>query len=227
VAPASPSAICSGVRPTAYATAAAPSAFDTWRETRPALGVQLQVRRPDLRVVRLTERQDPLLGPARHRGDPRVVRVQYGGAARHQRLDQLALGQRDVVLAAELADVRGPDVQHQADLRRSDAAQIGEVAQVPRAHLRDQELRGVRRLQRGQRVAELVVERTLRRHGLAVRADQLGDQVLGTGLAGRSGQADHGQPGQPADHEPGQVAECLLRVGDDDTRRTLDSSGGQ
>ncbi len=55
----------------------------------------------------------------------RIVRVQYGDAALvggGQRLDQLALGLGDLLAAAELADVRGADVEHHADPRRVSSA---------------------------------------------------------------------------------------------------------
>ena len=68
------------------------------------------------------------------------------------------------------------------------------------------------------RQAELVVERAGRRDGRAEPGQQLGDQVLGGGLAGRAGDADDGQIGQPVHHGPGQPAHRGQRVVHQDGR---------
>ena len=94
------------------------------------------------RPVRRRPRRGRTAPPARtsagHRGDQRVVGVEHGdspGGRVGQRRDQLALGPGDRLRRAELADVRGADVEHHADLRRRDPAQLGDVADPAGAHL--------------------------------------------------------------------------------------------
>ena len=64
----------------------------------------------------------------------------------------------------ELADVRGPDVQHHADPRRGGGGQRGDVPDAAGGELQHQEPGVGVRPQHRVRVAELVVERLRRRH---------------------------------------------------------------
>lgn len=78
------------------------------------------------------------LRPARHGRDQRVVQVEDRDAVFGQRLDQLALGLRDAFAGAELADVRGADVEHHADLRRGDLGEVGDVPRPARGQFQHQ-----------------------------------------------------------------------------------------
>ena len=64
---------------------------------------------------RLAECDDPCRRARGHRRHERIVGVQHGDAVGGQRLDQFALGLRDRLAAAELAEMRGADVEHHAD----------------------------------------------------------------------------------------------------------------
>ena len=77
-------------------------------------------------------------GPRRHRGDQRVVGVEHRDPVVGQRLDELALGCGDLLLGAELAEVRLADVEHQRDVGRRDRAELGDVPDAAGAHLEDQ-----------------------------------------------------------------------------------------
>jgi hypothetical protein len=114
------------------------------------LGPHLSRRRP-------AESHHPGPGARGHRGDEGVVGVEHGQPVRGQRLDQLALGLRGGLPAAEHPGVRSPDVQHDPDGGRRNRAQVADVAWSPGTHLEHQESGLHAAAQRGQRHAELVV----------------------------------------------------------------------
>ncbi len=123
--------------------------------------------------------------------------------------------------------MRGADVEDDADPRRGQLRQIADVADGPGAHLQHEVPgRGVG-AQRGERQADLVVERAGRPHRGADPLQQLGDQVLGAGLAGRSGERD--ERGVEALRDgPGERAEGRDDVVDHDRRHGApDPAGGQ
>ena len=97
-------------------------------------------------------------GPLPHRPDQRVGGVEHREPIGRQGLDQLALGLGDRRLAAELAHVGLPDIEHHADLRRCDLAQVGDVADSPGPHLGDQVSGVLVDPADRQRHAELVVQ---------------------------------------------------------------------
>ena len=94
-------------------------------------------------------------------------------------------------------DVRGADVEHDGDVRRDQPAQEGDVADAAGAVLERREAGLGRAPQGGQRQAELVVERALRRERRADAAEHLREQVLGRGLAAAAGDADGERLGRP------------------------------
>ena len=130
----------------------------------------------------------------RHHRDQRVVGVEHGGTVGRQRLDQLALGQGDLLLGAELPDVGPAHVEHQRDVGWGDRAQLGQVADSTRAHLQDQVARLPVGPQHRQRQAELVVEGPGRRHGGAGVGQHARQHVLGRGLALGAGDRDDPEP---------------------------------
>lgn len=79
-----------------------------------------------------------------------------------ERFDQFGFGLGDGFAAAELADVRGADVQHDADLWRGQRGQVADVAEMPGAHLQDEVTGGAFGLQESKRRADLGVERSWR-----------------------------------------------------------------
>ena len=85
------------------------------RERGPAEVVEAHVGGPDVGPLGRAERHDAGRGARGHRGHERVVGVEHGDAVGRQRLDQFALGLRDRLARAELAEVRGADVEHDAD----------------------------------------------------------------------------------------------------------------
>lgn len=106
--------------------------------------------------------------------------------------DDLPLGLGDLLAAAELADVGGADVQYETDLRRDQTGEVADVADIAGAHFEDEVLGVLAGSQRGQRQADLVVEIACRVDGGAFALEELGDEVLGAGLAGRAGERDRG-----------------------------------
>ena len=90
--------------------------------------------------------------------------------------------------------------------------EVGDVAEVVRAHL-DDEVAGVLvDRQHGQRRADLVVERPLRRDGRAEPGQDRPQHVLGRGLAVGAGDPDHRQRAlgaYPADNDTREVARAV------------------
>ena len=82
-------------------------------------------------------------------------------------------------------------------------------------------------LQHRVRRAELVVLRPGGRHGRPGGAQQRRDEVLGARLAGRAGDADDRQVGQPVDHGPGEQAQGGARVLDHDRGHAGDRPAAQ
>ena len=195
--------------PTATAIAAAARAFSTWwaplwrsvtgchspawpssndGRSRSSTSTPRAVTSPPGPKVRTAG-----VGAARHGGDQVVVGVEHGRAVGRQRLDDLALGLRDRLARAELADVGGADVEHGGDLRRRDLAQVGDVPDPPGAHL-DHEVAGLGvGGQHGQWDAELVVVVAAVATVGPAPAEHLGQVVLGAGLALRAGQGEDGR----------------------------------
>ena len=122
-----------------------------------------------------------------------------------QRLHELALGQRDVLPAAELADVRAADVQHDADVGRRDAGEVGDVPDAAGAHLQDEVAGPGVGAQHGERQPDLVVERARagRRSGRrGPRAAPI--RSLVEVLPAEPVTADDGHVRQPVQHAAGR-----------------------
>ncbi len=153
-------------------------------------------------------------GPARHCGNAAVIEVDDRGSAFREGLDQFALGNGDVVDSAEFTGMGGADAQDHADPGPDHVREIADVADAGGAHL-DHQVAGVEAgLEDGQRYTHLAVVGALGRNGVAFRGEDSGEQVLGGGLAGGSGDADDGEAGalglaagpDPADGFGGQCA---------------------
>ena len=114
--------------------------------------------------------------------------------------------------------VGAADVEHRADPRRGDVAQLGDVADAAGRHLQHQVPGRLVGPEHGQRQAELVVEGADGGDRRAEPVDHLGGEVLGRGLARRPGDPDDGRGRQPAQHLPGERAEGGGHVGGDDHR---------
>lgn len=122
-----------------------------------------------------------------------VVGVEHRQPIGNQPLDDLAFRLRDALDGAEFAEMGASDLEHDGDVRRGDRGQARNLSDMARSHLGDEEARVPADLQRGQRKADLVVERADGRHGGAERGQQGGHEVLGGGLAHRAGDADQGE----------------------------------
>jgi hypothetical protein len=105
------------------------------------------------------------LGTPPHRPDKRIVNVQNGPPMRWQGLHQLTFGLRDRRLATELPDVGLTDVQHQTDAWWCDLAEVGDMANPSRTHLRHEESGLLVDASDRERHTELVVEIADCRHG--------------------------------------------------------------
>ena len=167
--------------PTDSATAAAASALLTWcaptrrsctgarragrvqREAGAAEVVELHVGGADVGVRGRAEFDDVRVRARGHRRDQVVVGVEHGDPVGGQRLDQLALGLRDRLAAAELAEVRRADVEDDADLRRGDLGEVPDVADPAGAEFEHEEHRRRVGAQHGVGMAEFVVGRPDRR----------------------------------------------------------------
>ena len=196
-------------------------------ERRAAEGVQADVDGADVRVHRGPDGDHAGAGAGPHLRDLGVVRVEDGEPVRAQRLDELALGLRDRLLRAELADVGDADVEDDGDVRWRDGREVGEVSDPARAHLRHEEPGGRRDAAHGERHADLAVERVDRRDGLTRGAEDLGEQVLGRRLAGGAGHGDDREGGRPVDDPASQPPERGLDVVDDDAGQVVDHPAGQ
>ena len=207
-------------------TAAASSELPTWcrpltPQPRPAprpSGVTQRVRRPGrARPARpssartsasggLADQHHRGRGPRRHRPHPRVVGVEHRHPVRRQRLDQLALGRRDRVDRAELADVRDADVDHHADPRRRDLG-TGSVRwpgpRAPISSTRNRVSASARSTVCGR--PELVVERARPAPTVGPsRASSCAIRSLVEVLPDEPVIPTIGQLRQPVDHGPGQ-----------------------
>ncbi len=158
--------------------------------------VRLQIRGPDEQFgvdgfcAADHEAGDAGLGAWRHGIDERVAGIENGPAVRVERLDDLPLGFGGPRLAAELAEVRGADVQHDGHAGVHDRAEVGDVADRPGAHLADQIAGPLVDLADGERIAQLVVVGTGRADRRADGGQDLGQEVFGAGLAGAAGDRD-------------------------------------
>ena len=167
------------------------------------------------------EPHDARAGHARHRGDSAVVRVKHGDGTGRQLADQLGLRALGDLEAAEVAGVGEADLELDGDVRLHDGDQVGDVAEMVRAHLDDEVAGVVVDRQHGQRRADLVVERPLRGDGRAEARQDGPQHVLGRGLAVGAGDPDHRQRAlgsYPADNDPRERGEGGHPVRHDDLR---------
>ena len=95
------------------------------------------------------------------------------------------------------------------------------------AHLQHQEPGVGVGLQHRVRVAQLVVERAGRRHGRPEPASELGDQVLGGGLAGRAGQRRRRSARAAGRARAGEPRHRGQRVVDHDHRHAVERPGAE
>ena len=121
--------------------------------------------------------------------------------------------------------MRWPDVEHQADLRPSHPHEMGDVTRLCGAHLQDEVTGLPVSAQDGQREPYLVVKGTRGGDGRRLALEDLGEQVLGRGLADRPGEPDDDGV-QPVPDESGQFGQR----GDHVVRyhaRPVDGAGAQ
>ncbi|MCY1236488.1 hypothetical protein D9M72_491440 [compost metagenome] len=86
--------------------------------------------------------QDVRRGPARHRGNTGIVEVDHSGPAVRKGFKQLALGNGNIVHAAEFTGMGGSDAQDHSDGGPDHVREIADVADPGGAHL-DHQVAGV------------------------------------------------------------------------------------
>ena len=87
-----------------------------------------------------------------------VVGVDHGGAARRQRLEDLALGARDRLFRVEEFEVREPGVGDERDVRLREPAEVADLARVVHAHLDHRAAVAGAQLEQRERQADVVVQ---------------------------------------------------------------------
>ena len=110
----------------------------------------------------------------RHAQHALIVSVQSQGAGRLNALSQLTLSTLNIVHAAELASMRGTNLQDCAVIRVRNIRQVLDVAHVVGPHLNDQVAGRLIRTENGQGHAHLTVIGTNRRNGRAFRGENGG-----------------------------------------------------
>ena len=151
--------------------------------------------RVQLRVFFLRQAEPQHIGRSdgAHRGHMFVVGVEDGQAARHQSAYDFRFGLGDAFRRAEFSQMRHAHLEHHGDVRRNQGGEVGDFAHVIGAHFRHQETRAGVHLERRQRQADLIVERSDRSDGVAHFGQQRFEQILGGGFADGTGDADDGE----------------------------------
>ncbi|BBE22460.1 hypothetical protein MN0502_13430 [Arthrobacter sp. MN05-02] len=129
-------------------------------------------------VVRRGEEDGPGAGALLHGQDALVVGVDDGRPGDRQGLEQLALGLRDVLDAAELAGMGRADAEHDAEVRLHERREVRDVPGLRGAHLDHEVARVPVRLEHGQGDADLSVVGPAGRDGGAVGREDAGEEVL-------------------------------------------------
>ena len=101
------------------------------RETRPGQFIKRDVLCAHVRGLGSSHRHDPCGGLGRHRGNHRVVSVEYHHTRGWNCLYQFGFRRSDHLAGAELTEVGGADVEHHRDGRRCDPGQRGDIAGMP------------------------------------------------------------------------------------------------
>ena len=147
---------------------------------------------PHLGLLRRSqaEPQHIAAGQAGHGNHVFVIGVQYRGASGKQSLHDFAFRLCDAFAGAEFSKVSDADLQYDCRVRRCDTGQSRDFADMAGTHLSHEEPGVLIDPQRSERQADLIVERSHRSHGRAYGGKQGGEQILGGGLAHRTGQSD-------------------------------------
>src|SRR6478752_10332382 len=107
---------------------AVPSLMEVEGVTPVRVTAQSRGPHPFVELLAGGPRQHPRLRTTLHSPDQWIVAIENGPAVSRQALDQLTFRLRDCGLAAELSNMSLADIQHQADSRRRDLTEIGDVA---------------------------------------------------------------------------------------------------
>ena len=130
------------------------------------------------------------LGNPAHRRHTLIVCIEHRDRIRRLPTYDLALCLGDAFHRTEFTQMGDAHLEHYSDVRRCDLREPGDLTDVVGPHLSHQVSRAFPHLQCRQRQPDLIVERSLRCHGLALRAQQRMEQVLRGSLAHRTGDAD-------------------------------------
>ena len=145
-----------------------------------------------------------------------VVGIHHRDAAVAQVVIDRGLGVGDLQQAAHALQMRGRHVVDQANIRRRNRGEIGDVARCAGAHLVDREACIFRRIQHRQRHADFVVAVAGRGIGLARLRQHRFGQRLDAGLAIAAGDRDHAGITTRALHCSRKCRQCTPGVVDDD-----------
>ena len=236
----------------AAATGATPAARATARAAAPLRGVvharerqvndqrhvhrrvtddgALRGRREDLEHAHVprrapAEREAPIGAHVRGlRRDQRIGRGKHRPAVGAKPREQLALRARDVGQRVQALEVRGADVGDHADVRARDLRQVGDFPVSTHRHLKHPRCFIPGRGQDGQRQADVGVEASRGAANGAQRAQRGGAQLLGRGLAVRSGHADD-QPLEFGARRARHVAHRAPRIVGGDDRDAVAAGG--
>ena len=167
-------------------------------------------RRRQRRAVTRASPPSPKVSTRAPRRSPRSRHVQMRrvGRQHRRRRPAPALGDgrllvRDRVQAAEMADMRRADRRDHRHMRPREARERRDLARVVHADLDHGEGGAARAARQGQRHAPVVVVGRDGGMGLAERAEQQPQHLLGAGLADAAGDGDHA----PGEARPSRRAE--------------------
>ena len=123
--------------------------------------------------------------------NPLVIGIENGCSFFGEALNELSLGQGNLVDGSEILQMSRVDIGHHGDRGAGDFRQALNFAPMVHAHLQNDDLRGVVGPQQRQRQAQVIVEIALAlRHSIA-RLKGRGDQIFCRRLAIAARNADH------------------------------------
>ena len=185
-------------------------------------GCRMKLLGAHLRAGTEAEEHDPgdcLIG---HDRDAGIVGVEHGDGLRRQFGDHLGLGALRRLDAAELAGVGEAHLENDADIRRRDRHQAGDLTDAARPHLDDEVPRRLVDPQHRDRRADLIVERALGSNRRALALENGAQKILGGRLAVGTRDADHPEGAELAnssDDQPGQCGQSDEPIRDDELGR--------
>ena len=165
------------------------------RLDRRAVGVQHAFAQPGIGLFVLAERHDSgdagLLGAALELRELRIVAIEDGGAAGFEAEKNLRLGVGDLGERTEEFEMHRRDRSDDRDMRTGEPRQRRDLAGVVHSHFQHRVMRARRAARERERHAPMIVVGGDRGVRLAILAEREPQRLLGSGLADRTGDADH------------------------------------